>query len=96
MLLYGCILLQVFYPPLRTSPFVIFMMEDLQRLLAKLLVRKAPVTPAMLDEMVRDTAKSHSLTDLRLVTACLLTYAGFLRFYELVSIRPCISRFRIS
>ena len=43
----------------------------------------------MLEEMVRDTRKSQTLSDLRLVTACLLAYADFLRFSELVNIRPC-------
>ena len=72
-----------------TSPFVRATLDGLQRLLAKPAVKKAPVTPAMLDRMVKDAEKSHSLTDLRLVTACLLAYAGFLQFNELVSIRPC-------
>ena len=72
-----------------SSPFVKATLEGLQRLLAKPVVKKAPITPAMLDEMVKDSEKSHSLSDLRLVTACLLAYAGFLRFIELVNIRPC-------
>ena len=71
------------------SPFVKATLEGLQRLLAKPTVKKAPVTPVMLEEMVRDARKSQTLSDLRLVTACLLAYAGFLRFNELVSIRPC-------
>ena len=71
------------------SPFVKATLEGLQRLLAKLTVKKAPVTPVMLEEMVRDTRKSQTLSDLRLVTACLLAYAGFLRFSKLVNIRPC-------
>ena len=51
-------------------------------------MKKAPITPAMLEDMVED-AKNRSLADLRLTTACLLSYAGFLRFNELVNIRPC-------
>ena len=70
-----------------TSPFVRATLEGLQRLLAKPTVKKSPITPAMLDEMVKDTAKSRSLADLRLVTACLLAYAGFLRFNELINVR---------
>ena len=62
------------------SPFVKATLEGLQKLLAKLTVKKAPVTPVMLEEMVRDTRKSQTLSDLRLVTAYLLAYAGFLRF----------------
>ena len=71
------------------SPFVKAMLEGLQRLLAKPTVKKAPVTPAKLEEMVRDARKNQTLSDLRLVTAYLLAYAGFLRFSELVNIRPC-------
>ena len=70
------------------SPFVKATLEGLQRLLARPTVKKAPVTPAMLEEMIKDATKSNSLSDLRLVTACLLAFAGFLRFGELVSVRP--------
>ena len=42
----------------------------------------------MLDEMVKDAAKSQSLADLRLVTAFLLAYAGFLQFNKLINVRP--------
>ena len=43
----------------------------------------------MLEVMVTDTNYSGSLSDLRLVTACLLSFAGFLRFDELINLRPC-------
>ena len=39
--------------------------------------------------MVHDANKSGSLSDLRLVTACLLSFAGFLRFDEMINLRPC-------
>jgi len=76
-------------PPPTASTFVKANLEGLQRLLAKPTVKKAPITPVMLDEMLKDASRSRSLSDLRLTTACLLAYAGFLRFNELVSIRPC-------
>ena len=76
-------------PTPTTSPFVKTTLEGMQRLLAKPTVKKAPITPAMLEDMVEDAKKSRSLADLRLTTACLLAYAGFLRFNELVNIRPC-------
>ena len=60
----------------------------MQRLLAKQAVKKAPITPAILEDMVEDANKNPSLADLRLMTACLLAYAGFLRFNELVNIGP--------
>ena len=75
------------------SPFLKATLEGLQRLLAKPVVKKAPIIPpiipTMLNEMVKDADKSHSLSDLRLVTVCQLAYAGFLRFNELVNVRPC-------
>jgi len=43
----------------------------------------------MLDVMVKDAENSDTLSDLRLVTACLLSFAGFLRSSELVELRPC-------
>ena len=43
----------------------------------------------MLEAMVDDANESGSLSDLRLVTACLLSFAGFLRFDELINLRPC-------
>ena len=46
------------------SPIVKAMLESLQRVLENPTVKKAPVTPVMLEEMVRDAEKSHSLSDL--------------------------------
>ena len=43
----------------------------------------------MLEDMVEDAKKSRSLADLRLMTACLLAYAGFMQFNKLLNIRPC-------
>ena len=36
-----------------------------------------------------DTSTSDSLSDLRLTTGCLLGFAGFLHFDELISLQPC-------
>ena len=58
----------------------------MQRILAKPTVKKDPVTSIMLEDMMKD---ANSLADLRLTTVSLLAYAGFLRFNELVNIRPC-------
>ena len=46
------------------SPFVKAMLESLQRVLENPTIKKVPVTPVMLEEMVRDAVKSHSLSDL--------------------------------
>jgi len=71
------------------SPFLRSTLEGMQRVLARPTVRKDPVTSAMLVEIVKDARESNTLSDLRLALACLLAYAGFLRFNELVNIRPC-------
>ena len=76
-------------PTPTTSPFVKATLEGMQRLLARPVVKKAPITPAMLEDMVEDAKKNRSLADLRLTTACLLSYAGFLWFNELVNTRLC-------
>ena len=64
-------------------------LEGLQRKLAKPVQKKAPVTVEMLGRMVEDAKMSGSLSDLRLTTVCLLASAGFLRFDEVIQIRPC-------
>ena len=69
-------------------PFVKATLEGMQRILAKPTVKKEPVTAEMLEDMVKDANRSNTLADLRLTTASLLAYAGFLRFNELVNIRP--------
>ena len=51
------------------SPFIKAMLEGMQRLLARLVVKKTPITPAMLEVMVEDAKKNCSLADLRLTTA---------------------------
>ena len=72
-----------------SHPFVKATLEGLQRKLARPIVRKEPVSVEMLDAMVKDAESSDTLSDLRLVTACLLSFAGFLRSSELVELRPC-------
>ena len=64
-------------------------LEELQRSLAKPVVKKEPITLEMLEAMVTDANDSGSLSNLRLVTTCLLSFAGFLWFDELINLRPC-------
>lgn len=71
------------------NPFIKATLEGLRRSLAKPTIKKEPVTVDMLEAIVKDTDKSGSLTDLRLATACLLAFSGFLRFNELICLRPC-------
>ena len=74
-------------PP--SHPFVKATLEGLQRSLAKSVTKKEPITLDMLEAMVKDVEKSGSLSDLHLVTACLSGFAVFLRFDELIHLRPC-------
>ena len=72
-----------------SHPFVKATLEGLQHSLAKPVVKKEPITLEMLEAMVDDANESGSLSDLRLVTACLLNFGGFLQFDELINQRPC-------
>ena len=72
-----------------SHPLVRATLEGLRRTLAKPVVKKEPITVEMLEVMVRDANSSGSLSDLRLITACLLGFSGFLRFNELINLRPC-------
>lgn len=49
------------------------------------MVKKEPITVEMLEVIVSEAQRSGSLADLRLATACVLGFAGFLRFNELVN-----------
>jgi len=70
-------------------PFVKATLEGLRRTLAEPVVKKEPVTIEMLEAVVQDANSSGRLSDLRLATAYLLGFAGFLRFDELINFRPC-------
>ena len=72
-----------------SHPLVRATLEGLQRTLANPIVKKEPITVEMLEAMVRDANSSGTLSDLRLITACLLGFSGFLRFDELINLRPC-------
>lgn len=75
--------------PPASNPLVRATLEGIQRMLAKPVQKKEPITSSMLAKLVEDTDKHSSLSNLRLATACLLAYAFFLRFNELVQLRPC-------
>ena len=70
-------------------PFVKATLEGWQRTLARPVAKKDPVTVDMLEAIVADANRSGSLSDLRLATACLLGFSGFLRSGELLNLRPC-------
>ena len=64
-------------------------LKGLRRMLAKPVSKKEPITAEILKAMVTDASKHPTLANIRLTTACLLEFAGFLRFNELVNVRPC-------
>lgn len=72
------------------SRFLHLVLDGLKRILAKPTVKKSPITANMLQKLCTAYAGHNaSLLDLRLCTMCLLGYAGFFRFSELVAIRRC-------
>lgn len=76
------------------SQFVRSVLQGLQRDLAKPVTKKLPVTTEMLNAIVDDAEKSGSLADWRLASACVVNYAAFLRFDELVHIRAMDVKFQ--
>ena len=71
------------------NPFIRATLEGIQRMLARPTRKKEPITSDVLAKLVEDTNKNSTLANIRLATACLIAYAGFLRFDELVPLRPC-------
>ena len=76
-------------PSPTSCTFVQTTLQGLQRMLAKPVTKKTPVSVELLAKMVEDATKTGSLSDIRLATTCLLSFSGFLRFNELVNMRPC-------
>ncbi len=70
------------------STLVRNVLEAAKRRLAKPVVKKDPITIHILEStrMYDSKIESGSLYDLRIVTMCLLAYAGFLRSAELLHI----------
>ena len=75
-------------------PLVTSTVEGFQRLLAKPKVKKQPITPDILREIVGSLRQQPSLTELRLAAICLLAYAAFLRFDELRKLRGLDVKFQ--
>ena len=55
-------------------------------MLVKPVTKKTLVSVELLAKMVEDATQTDTLLDICLATACLLSFAGFLRFNELVNI----------
>ena len=73
--------------PLGGSTLVKANLEGLRRILAKPKVRKEPVTADMLKAMVEAAGSAPSLTEVRLLAVCLVAFAGFRRWDELIRLR---------
>lgn len=71
------------------SKFLHNVLLGLKKLLSKPIVKKEPVTPEILKAIMDMYGKSENLIDIRLCCMILLSYAGFLRFDELINIRRC-------
>ena len=68
------------------NPLVQATLEGLKRMLAKPVVKKAPVTAEILKAIVDDPVRNPTLSNIRLASVCLLAYAGFLRADELIKL----------
>ena len=75
------------FPPLSDSPFISIVLDGLQRRLAKPTIRKEPVSNEMIVALVNSLGKSPTLSDVRLVAACMLAFSAFLRYDELARLR---------
>lgn len=51
--------------------------------------QETPMMVEILTEMIEDVVKNPTLSNIHLEAACLLTYSGFLRVDELISLGPC-------
>lgn len=71
------------------SPLVQATAEGLKRSFAKPVQKKTPMSVDILSDIVRNAEMQPSLSNIRLATACLLAFSGFLRCDELIQLRPC-------
>ena len=61
-----------------SSPIVQETLQGLKRTLAKPVQKKRPITKEMLAEIIANANNHPSLANIRLATACLLAFSGFL------------------
>ena len=65
-------------------------LEGIKRILAYSATKKSPVTVSQLDEMYNYFGtKTISLSNLRTILICVLSFMGFLRFVEVIKLRRC-------
>ena len=80
-------------PSPTASPFVQVVLDGLRRAHAKPVKKKEPFTAEMLKAIACHAIERDSLADTRLAAACLLAFAGFLRYDEISNIQPCEIKF---
>ena len=68
-------------------PIVQATLSGLRRVLAKPKTRKEPITVDMLKAVVESVGPDPSLTEVRLLAMCLISFAGFLRCDELITLK---------
>ena len=79
------------------SSLVLPLIESAKRLLSIPVKKKEPVTPLAIQLLFsKYGSSSASLCDLRVLTLCVLGYAGFFRFNVLVQLRRCDFQFEDS
>ena len=82
-------------PKVGDHSLVIGLVHTSHRILVKPTLKKEPVTSGMLKALVKSriTDKCPSLSDIRMVALCLISYAGFFHFSELSSIKASDTTF---
>ncbi|XP_071171010.1 uncharacterized protein [Mytilus edulis] len=67
-----------------SSDLVVQVAEGAKRQLSRPSNKKEPITAEILSKLVEKFGVSNNLYDIRIVTMCLIGFAGFMRFSELV------------
>ena len=73
-------------PSPANNPLVHTTLSGLRCLLAQPVVKKEPLTPDMLETMVRACGAHPSLADVQFLAACSLGFAAFLRYEEIAKL----------
>ena len=71
------------------SKMVLAVKETAKRILKRPTVKKCPIRPQHLQCIVMKYGETNSLLDIRICTIALVSYAGFLRYDEVSSIKSC-------
>ncbi|KAK3107307.1 hypothetical protein FSP39_011571 [Pinctada imbricata] len=71
------------------SDLVKNVLEGAKRRLSHSVQKKEPITPDLIDKMYDATFQEGNLYNQRTICACLLSYSGFLRVSELLSLKIC-------